>query len=808
MTGMMWGRTPSGKAAKVQVTEEGAVVVSGAVGGGGGGTSNTTEATQLDVLAKAASIDDKTPPLVGGAVPVVGPLTDAQLRAAPVPVTVAGAATEATAADILAAVATLDPLTDVQLRAAELPVRPNSFNTKLREAFETFDYQSPDSPWLASIAPGDIVQVDGNCAGASYLVISKSPFSPGVTTIESRAAFPMPLEIAFGAHRSQPAIGQESALEVVSTDPLLPALADIQIASISQTTTTLTIDTVLPHGLVPGKRIGVRDCADSRANYPALVVASTPTPTRITATSTPGATIPSLTIAAQTSGYIYPRPALGYAADGTSMILETAAATTASFYVRGAGGDALPSGTAISSHPATIASTASVQIAIAAAAYSFQPTSEQRLSMFVDQVQWSDAAMDATAQATARRTVRSVVPSPDKQYKVRARVTNYPGFTRPVARIVSVMKSGTTTAVVTTDQPHMLAVTDYVNAYGVRDQSAFPALAATVVTAVDSPTVFRVTWGTAVSTTSFGGYVSRVNGSVAQVGAVAQAVQSAAVSGGLLALVGSATWAGVVVGDYVNAYGLRNAIDGGDMGLDGAYRVRETATSTLVLEPIGDTVLPASLGTTNCGGGIIRRTDLRLSYVRLLDFERLRVEMLARPASDASAAAPVTVQNTAIVSAIGYTAVDSPMSSPIPVGGRASNANIPGMSATGDLVGWLMTMIGVGVTKPFSLPEADWSYLNTLTTTADTAVKAAGGTGIKHYVTAIQVQNTNATATQISIKSGTTAVFTISLPASMAEPRSIEFPTPIQTVANAALNIACGTAGANVLVNMQGYTAP
>lgn len=61
MTGMMWGRTPSGKAAKVQVTEEGAVVVSGAVGGGRGGTSNTTEATQLDVLAKAASIDDKTP---------------------------------------------------------------------------------------------------------------------------------------------------------------------------------------------------------------------------------------------------------------------------------------------------------------------------------------------------------------------------------------------------------------------------------------------------------------------------------------------------------------------------------------------------------------------------------------------------------------------------------------------------------------------------------------------------------------------------------------------------------------------------
>lgn len=49
-----------------------------------------------------AAIDTKTPALVGGAVPVTGPLTDTQLRAAPVPISAAslplptGAATEAT----------------------------------------------------------------------------------------------------------------------------------------------------------------------------------------------------------------------------------------------------------------------------------------------------------------------------------------------------------------------------------------------------------------------------------------------------------------------------------------------------------------------------------------------------------------------------------------------------------------------------------------------------------------------------------------------------------------------------------------
>ena len=101
-------------------------VVAGGTGGTGGGTSDTTEATQLAVkaaveainaktpaagsaqpisaaslplpagaataakqdvaAASLTSIDGKTPALVGGAVPVAGPVTDTQLRASPVPV--------------------------------------------------------------------------------------------------------------------------------------------------------------------------------------------------------------------------------------------------------------------------------------------------------------------------------------------------------------------------------------------------------------------------------------------------------------------------------------------------------------------------------------------------------------------------------------------------------------------------------------------------------------------------------------------------------------------------------------------------
>lgn len=58
MSGMMWGRSPSGTAVKIQVTDAGAVVVSGAVGGGGsGGTSDTLESTQQLVKTAVQNID-------------------------------------------------------------------------------------------------------------------------------------------------------------------------------------------------------------------------------------------------------------------------------------------------------------------------------------------------------------------------------------------------------------------------------------------------------------------------------------------------------------------------------------------------------------------------------------------------------------------------------------------------------------------------------------------------------------------------------------------------------------------------------
>jgi len=153
-----------------------------------------------------------------------------------------------------------------------LPVTPANITTKFRESFESF---VDGVKWDLVQDANDIVQLDGNAASASYLVISKDPLTTGgVTTLTSVDTFDMPVELSVGLSMSQRVLGQEVSMEFISTEEALPAVADVAIASISQTTTTITVSTVTPHGLVPGKRIGIYGCVDSRLNYPSLVVAT------------------------------------------------------------------------------------------------------------------------------------------------------------------------------------------------------------------------------------------------------------------------------------------------------------------------------------------------------------------------------------------------------------------------------------------------------------------------------------------------------------------------------------------------------
>lgn len=556
---------------------------------------------------------------------------------------------------------------------AEVVVASGTSNitTKFRDSFESY---TAGAKYSETIGTGDLVFVDGNAASSSYLVISKSSLFQGTETrIETNGTFDLPVEVAVGLHMSQRTLGQEFSLELVDTGTPLVKPDDLAIASISQATTILTVTTVLPHKYSVGQSIGIRDVAASALNYPTLVVASVPSPTQFTCTAGPGGTIPSVTMGPATSGFVYVRTRMGGANDGISQIFENATATNSSLYARSASGDVLPSATIAGSHSMTTGSTASAVLASSPFTYAFVPTTEFKFNVQGDRVQWADAAIDSVAQSSNRLLRTQVCPSPDKFYKLRVRAVNSKAMTIPVAQVVTITKTGTTTATVTTDVAHGLSILDVITIYGVRDQANFANLTvATAVASVISPTKFTVVIGTAVTATSFGGYVAKINGGVltTTLGAIPGAVQSVALSTLVdgtrqLTVTHSTTVSGLVIGDCVDLYAVREATAGTPVGIDGVWKVANVSTTIATLVPIpGATIAAADFAVVNCGGAISRRTDLRISYLRVFDFERERVELLARPAGDISGAAPVSLQNPVVVSS-GSVAVTSGVIGPV-----------------------------------------------------------------------------------------------------------------------------------------------
>lgn len=715
-----------------------------------------------------------------------------------------------------------------------------NMTNKFREAFESYDPVN-GGKWTESKGIStDLVYVDGNAAAASYLVISKCPLHAGIeTSITSIGQASLPIEAAIGVSMSQRTLGQEFSLEMVDTGAPLPDVPDIEISSISQSTTTLTVDTVLPHGLSVGKSIGIRDCSNALANYPALVVASVPSPTQITATAGPGGTIASQTITnpAGAKGFVYFRERLGRAQNGVSQIFENATATNASLYIRSEAGDALPSGTINGNHSATIGTTAAVQLVNAAYQYAFSPTTEYRLFVQADRTQWADSAVDAVAQTTSRLLRTQVCPDPSLAYKVRIRCTNNKSLTVPNAQIVSAVKTGTTTATITTDRPHGLVANDPVVVYGIRAQGAdqFPNLTtATAVASVVDATNFTIVIGTAGTITSYGGYVAKVQGGnlMSALGAnavIAQAVQLSTLADGTrqLTVTGNITWAGLVIGDLINLVGVRDNTTGATLNVDGAWKVANFATTslTLVLPYAGSMTLPVDFGPTNCGGGVIKRTDLRISFLRLFDYERERVELLARPSGDLGAAVPVAIQggtvttvSTVTTANIQGTQANNSATAPNPVltsiFGVSAN---PAVGTTAQHQRAIGTLIGVPVTKPFSIPEGEWSYgaaaggiLNTATAVT---IRAAGAAGIRNYITSIQVfSEALTTATELAIRDGAggTVLWRTKIPTTGMPTTQFEFPNPIKGTAATLLEVVTLTASGTgaVYFNAQGYSAP
>ena len=238
------------------------------------------------------------------------------------------------------------------------------------------------------------------------------------------------------------------------------------------------------------------------------------------------------------------------------------------------------------------------------------------------------------------------IPDETKEYKIFIRAKNNARLPRPVAKIVSATKSGTTTATITTDVPHGLTTTSRITIYGIRDIANFPNLSSTVnPSSIISPTQFTVVIGTTTTGSSAGGRVDSCEANTVITGGNFPNVQSISRTNDLMNIVFNTTISGLVQGETIHLYGC----DATSMGLyDGAYLVRRIVGSIVVVDSVGP-----NFTSINCGGSILKRTDFRLHSVRLNDYLRTTVEVTSNGSGDASKGIPVT--GTVGVSSVGGT---------------------------------------------------------------------------------------------------------------------------------------------------------
>ena len=185
------------------------------------------------------------------------------------------------------------------------------------------------------------------------------------------------------------------------------------------------------------------------------------------------------------------------------------------------------------------------------------------------------------------------------------------------------------------------------------------------------------------------------------------------------------------------------------------------------------------------------------------------------PASD-SPNFPVAIQGTPNVAVSGTATVggaaahDAAVSgNPTRIAGRALTAAYTTV-ATGDTADLVCTTQGVLVTRGNAIPELQWSYASAaggITGTTDVALAAAAGAGLRRYLTSLTLSNNSATPTEVVIKDGATVIWR-DLVRGNSGTLTVAFGDPLKTSANAALNVACISAGAAVYANAQGFTAP
>ena len=201
----------------------------------------------------------------------------------------------------------------------------------------------------------------------------------------------------------------------------------------------------------------------------------------------------------------------------------------------------------------------------------------------------------------------------------------------------------------------------------------------------------------------------------------------------------------------------------------------------------------------------------------ILQFARKALYFRARVSTYGSGTVTVTgtlsknpvMQIGAIFLVGGVSGEGSAASNPVSIAAEARTSSKTSVSNAA-MVRPIATTDGRLVTRLNSIPENEWQYAAAsggITNTTDVALVAAQGAGIKNYLTGLSVANASATATEVVVKDGSTVIWRSYVAANLPL-KDIPFPTPLQSTANAALNVACITTGTQTYISAQGYKAP
>jgi hypothetical protein len=611
---------------------------------------------------------------------------------------------------------------------------------------------------------GDFIEVGGNTTGAGYEKISKDIFNDDTETIlQSKFTVKSPARFAIALTLSQRLNGQRFVAEMVGVDntgtvvATMPVPTAIAIQDVAQTTTTLTVNTSVAHGLYAGQRICIYGSPDSRANYTEALVASVFTPTQFSVTNTEYGAIPSQTINLIAGGFVIVVDSLNQSDNAHALVFEGTTSTLARYVARSQKSPFIESGLT------TLGTTTAVVGNASGFCDSLRTACFYDMDYKVDSLVTRGFNVDSFSGQNGTLKNNQCVPDITLNYKIRIRAKNVKGMTKPIARIVSAVKSASTTATITTDVAHNLTVNDWIQLYGMRDQTNFANLSTvTQVVSIVNSTSFTIAFGASATATSYGGTVIKVNGNNT-IGALGQAIQSIQRTGNLLTVTGSASWSGIAVAEAVNLHGLYDTTGVAYPQYEGAYKVASVSTTSLVLYNTG-----ADFGLINCGGTAIKRTDFRMHCFRMLEYTRIIADIDAGNgnSSDTQNSIPVAITTAPTIgvsgtitasNTSGTAAHDAAVSgNPVRIGGRARTSNV-GTVASDDTTDLITTLVGALINKPFSIPELDF-YASApsgglLNTTTPLVIKEAPSAGLRNYYTGINViSEALGTATELELR--------------------------------------------------------